>query len=81
MGQTKVLTVDDLYKICQSERKRGNGKKKIMISSDDEGNSYHDLFFGFTPTIDDKGEPFFSNSGRLPYGVDESEIKDYIILG
>lgn len=32
--------------------KAGNGKRYIMISGDDEGNSYHELFYGFSPCKD-----------------------------
>ena len=42
----KILTIDELYSILRTERTKGNGKKKIMISTDDEGNGYHPLFFG-----------------------------------
>lgn len=58
MGNTTVqdypaLTINDLWKACIEQRKRGNGNKKILISTDDEGNGYHGLFFSF---IDTKNE-------------------------
>lgn len=45
----RALTVKDLMKECVREIKNGNGDKTIMISSDDEGNSYHYLWYAFTP--------------------------------
>lgn len=45
----KALTIKDLYNECLKEIKKGNGDKTIMISSDDEGNSYHYLWYSFTP--------------------------------
>ena len=76
----KVLDIDTLLALCIKEHKNGNGKRKIMISNDDEGNGYHGLFFGFTPTKE------FGFGGKfaptLPYGVNNKEAEDnYIILG
>lgn len=45
----KALTIKELYNECLKEIKKGNGDKTIMISSDDEGNSYHYLWYSFTP--------------------------------
>ena len=75
----KVLTVSELGLLCKNLVNCGKGDKKIMISSDDEGNEYHELFFGFTENVDDlfSGEygPF------LPCGVEKENLKDYIVLG
>lgn len=75
----KTLTVTELKNLCTTLEKKGMGKKKIMISSDDEGNEYHELFFGFTENVrdvfSDKYAPF------PPYGVTEENIDDYVILG
>ena len=74
-----AYTVEQLLEFCKAEKKKGNGKKKVLLSSDDEGNEYHQLFYGFTPTIDKKGKNFFEESlARVPYGVDD--VKNYIIL-
>jgi len=74
-----AITVDLLANFVQDMQKRGFGKKKILISTDDEGNDYHELFYGFTPdmkmmTSFEHG-PFFAGIPR------ETLIKDYIILG
>lgn len=45
--ESNDITVDVLYKLCAEQIKLGNGKKKVFISSDDEGNDYHQLFYGF----------------------------------
>ena len=45
----KPLTVKQLKVYCEKEIKKGNGDNVIMISSDDEGNSYHYLWYAFTP--------------------------------
>lgn len=71
----KILTIDELYSILRTERTKGNGKKKIMISTDDEGNGYHPLFFGVTPITEDFSYSTF-------YGVSFEDAKnDCVILG
>ena len=42
------LTVTELEKFCKEQIKKGNGDKHILISSDDEGNGFHTLFYAFT---------------------------------
>lgn len=73
-----VLTVDELYKELALARKNGWGKKKIMLSNDDEGNGYHLMFYSITNDV----ESFFSSPyASLPFSVKKSELKDYVILG
>ena len=77
MGET--ITVDVLYAILKAARAKGLGGKKIMISSDDEGNEYHELFFGLTENVADV---FSGEYAPLPpYGVDEKNLEEYVILG
>lgn len=67
----KPYTIEDLHAMCEMQIKKGNGNKYIMISSDDEGNSYHYLWYGFTSGI--MAEDF----------IDEEVAKeeDTIVLG
>lgn len=51
-----AITVKNLAQACVREIKKGNGDKVIMISSDDEGNSYHYLWYLFT-SIEQMEEP------------------------
>ena len=79
-------TVEQLLEFCKAEKKKGNGKKKILLSSDDEGNEYHQLFYGFTPTIDKKGKNFFKESLARLHSCsinvnDDKQVNEYIILG
>ena len=75
----KVVTVEQLALACNNLVKGGKGKKKIVLSSDDECNEYHELFYGFTENPEElfAGEyaPF------MPHGVTKDNIKDYVILG
>lgn len=77
MATIKALTVDQLLAHLVQAHKAGLGGKHILLSDDDEGNGYHELFFGFTPP--EKG---MFDYGGLPYGLSEKEVlKNYIILG
>lgn len=75
----KSFTINDLKKEIDRQIRLGNGKKRILISSDDEGNEYHELFFLFTPAEQVFDGSF--NQPQTPYGVDENNIDEYIILG
>ena len=73
------ITVDALYNQLAALRSSGMGKKKIMISDDDEGNGFHELFVG----VNTDTEYTFSGvyPPHLPYGVSkEQAVNDYIIL-
>lgn len=48
----KALTVNQLWKMCIEARKQGLGSKRILITTDDEWNGFHELWDGFT-TMDD----------------------------
>ena len=48
----EVLTVNKLMKMCKVLKDNGFGDKKVYLSSDDEGNDFHALFYGFTFTPD-----------------------------
>lgn len=83
MAKEKGMTVEQLHKDCEAMIKAGYGKRRIMITSDDEGNSFHELFYGFSPNLQnevDFGESWAA--GMLPNGVTASQAKkNYIPLG
>lgn len=81
----KVLTIKDLYDECQKQIIKGNGNKVIMISSDDEGNSYHYLWYTFS-TVKEMEEPITIGGKVYKQSfdfVDEriASKEDTIILG
>ena len=41
------MNVEELMLLCAEEVKKGNGKKEILISDDDEGNGFHQLISAF----------------------------------
>ena len=81
----KALTIKDLKRACEEEIRKGNGNKTIMISSDDEGNSYHYLWFAFTP-MEVMEEPieFQGKLVSFPFEFADERVakkEDTIILG
>ena len=71
------FTINQLKEMCEQQIRKGNGDKHILISDDDEGNGYHELFFAFTEA--NKIETQYVN---MPFGVDNKTFKEkYIVLG
>ena len=81
----KALTIKDLKRACESEIRKGNGNKTIMISSDDEGNSYHYLWFAFTPMeVMEEPMEFQGKLVQFPFEFADERVakkEDTIILG
>lgn len=74
----KTFTVEQLALFCKEELKKGNGKKHIVISNDEEGNGYHGLYFGFTPC-----DKVFDTSPCSPYCMElqGEDMSNFIVLG
>ena len=78
MAKQKGITIEQLFHECSKQLKAGNGKRHIMISGDDEGNSYHELFYGFSECKNAIGNDAY----LYPYGVTPQDAdKEYIVLG
>jgi hypothetical protein len=73
----QALTVDELYKALGQARKDGFGKKKILLSNDDEGNGYHECFFSVATNTEEFGLSY----NDLPYGVEPEDLDNYVIIG
>lgn len=74
----QAITINQLYAHLADLKKKGFGDKKIMISQDDEGNGYHELFFGIN-TAEKMGG---FQTWMLPYGVTiEDANANYVTLG
>ena len=71
------LTINDLAKYCTKQIESGNGDKKILISNDDEGNGFHELFYEFSNPQD------IFNTKYPPYSPISKEkmFEEYVILG
>lgn len=71
-----VVTIERLVELLNKEVKNGNGKKKILLSNDDEGNGFHQMFYEITH-IDEESKGYYSD---VYIGKDDS-ITNYVILG
>ena len=76
-----TITIIQLAAILKRQIAKGNGDKKILISNDDEGNGYHELFFGCSPIEGEMKDYLLDASYMLPFGVNEDNIEEYAIIG
>ena len=76
----KILTVNDLHKLCENLIAKGNGDKKIMIHCDN--GSYKELHSDFTPAEavfgDEYGEFCVYN---IPNAMKDQPLTYFVILG
>lgn len=81
----KAMTINDLLEECKKEVVKGNGNKTIMISSDDEGNSYHYLWYAFTPmSVMEEPLQLGDKEYIIPFEFADERVakkEDTIILG
>lgn len=76
----QAITVTQLQAIIDDAVRKGLGSKHILISSDDEGNEFHELFYG----ISDNTKEMFDGPGApilAAYGVSFEDLDNYVILG
>lgn len=46
-----MITVKRLKKLCEEQIAKGNGDKIILLSNDEEGNGYHEMYYEFTEDV------------------------------
>ena len=70
------ITVSKLLDYCLKQMAKWNGNKVVFISSDDEWNDRHQLFYGFTTDIKWNVEDY-----RIQDIERYHKIDDIILLG
>ena len=72
-----TLTINQLLELCKEQVKSGNWDKKILISKDDDGNGYHNLYYSFTDDYDEIKEV------RDFYWIGDimDDLENYVLLG
>ena len=45
------MTVKELMKACKEQIAKGNGDKIVLLSDDEEGNGYHEMYYAFTEDV------------------------------
>lgn len=73
------LTVKQLHALLSEEIAKSNGDKKIVVADDNEGNSYHGLFYGITSDLDKVKENIEYSNGL--YDSQEKDLNKIVILG
>lgn len=73
---SKGMTVKQLHGFTNELIKNGLGDKHILITTDDEGNGYHTLFYEFTSDIESIKECY-------DYGLfhDNNDPNEVVLLG
>lgn len=72
----KAITVKELGQFCDKAMKDGFGDKKILITSDDEGNEYHALWYSFTTNPEEIND--CKDAGLFHDNFDPEEV---VLLG
>ena len=68
-------TINELYEELKKQRALGNGEKKILIATDDEGNGFRPMYYLISET---KGNVDYSTL----YGISKEEAEENcVILG
>ena len=70
------IAIDQLAEMCKKAQAAGLGKKKIVMSSDDEGNEYHQAWEGLT----DGAELTQYVEGYQLCHCQSQDISDYVVL-
>ena len=72
----KGITIDQLAKMCKVQQKLGNGSKMILMTSDDEGNEYHQVWEG----LQDGSELTGFICGYQMANCLSQDIGEYVVL-
>lgn len=72
----KPITVSGLKKLCNEAMKMGYGNREIYVATDDEGNFFRPMFYGFTANEEDLGA--YLNMGCID---DDVKVDEIILLG
>ena len=72
----KTITVSVLRALCNEAIQNGYGNREIYLASDDEGNSFRPMFYGFTSSGEDIGA--YIDMGCI---YDDVEVDEIILLG
>ena len=73
----KQLKLKDLYHECRKLMEEGHGEKSLVTASDNEGNSYHGMYFSLTVINHENVDDF---SGLIRDN-NEPNIHNIIVVG
>ena len=70
------ITVDQLAEMCKKAQAAGLGSRMVLMSSDDEGNEYHQAWEG----LHDGGEMTDYIESYQMRGCLSDDVGDYVVL-
>ena len=73
----KQLKLKDLYEACRNLMKAGHGNKSLIVAGDNEGNSYHGMFFSLTVITPENADVYEDLIGDNA----EPDINNIIVVG
>ena len=72
----KGLTINDLTLMCLAQQRAGNGEKRILMSSDDECNEYHQAWNGL---VEGSEVAWYINSYQIRSSL-VNDLSEVVIL-
>ena len=72
----KGITVDQLAAMCKKQQKLGNGSKCVIMTSDDEGNEYHQAWTGL---VDGREIAEWVDEMQMMHCISQ-DVSDYVVL-
>jgi hypothetical protein len=70
------ITIDQLAAMCKKMQRAGLGKKKVIMSSDDECNEYHQVWTGL---CDGKEVAEYVEAYQLMHCCSQ-DVSEYVVL-
>lgn len=71
-----AVTINELYEACKKQIDAGNGERKILVGTDDEGNQFRPMYCLFSPDLK------WEDVSYAVYGITATDFdNNYIILG
>lgn len=78
IAMNRPMTLEELAKNVNDMVKQGHGKKYVYLTTDDEGNDYHALYFNLTTDTDTIKEYMASSISGLGGCID---VENSVLLG
>lgn len=78
-GYKHPITVNQLLQLVEEQVKKGNGDKYVFLGTDDEGNNYRPLFYGFM--ADEEKDDYLDYTYNLESIEYEEDVEHIAVLG
>ena len=75
---TKPMTIEELFEECKSQIEKGNGKKNVYISPNEENDCLRPIYFSFTDSKEDLD--LYNETSIIDYYKNDT-TNNIVILG